>query len=116
MLLPEKTIITVETGINTPTSIYGKRYTLIVADKNDKQAIITLKADYINPNGSVSGNKRKLLLESELLDIPQGITVKQWIAQLVIVTDNDIRDVNTLSKSRNKSAQTIHDKLKQISE
>lgn len=116
MLLKEgnnSVVLDIKTGINFYTAIYRRRYILDVHVIRGGQAMISVRSVDYTPSGYIEGGKDQLLMQCEEVKIPQDLTAKEWLAQLVLRLDKTLT-VKTRCQYLNESRKEVYGQLEEI--
>jgi hypothetical protein len=89
--------LTLESGVNTSSSTYSRRYTLTILTETDKGTVVNLKAVDITPSGHQYGGTEVRLLQNALVKFKET-EVNKNIAKLALKFDTKLHTVQNYDK------------------
>lgn len=114
MQLPEELNLTIKTKCDFFTAIYKRVYYFQTHEQNNGVATISLSSKDFTPSGYIEGGKNQILIEFDEYKVPQNMTIKAFVAKLILKTDTNLK-VITGCEHLNKSRKIITDKLVEYS-
>lgn len=114
MQLPEELNLTIKTKCDYFTAIYKRVYQFQTHEQDDGVATISLKSKDYTPSGYIEGGKDQILVEYEKYKIPENMSVRAFVAKLILKTDTKLKAFSGC-EHLNKSRKIITDKLLEYS-
>lgn len=104
--------LTIESGKNTSSDTFARRYSLTIIKETDKGSIVNLKAVDIVPNGYQQGGTEISLLQNALVKFKET-EVNKNIAKLALKFDAKLLQVQSYDKGINIIMTKLHEKSKE---
>lgn len=89
--------LTLESGMNTSSDTFARRYTLTILTETEKGTVVNLKAIDITPGGLPSGGSEVRLLQNALVKFKET-EVNNNIAKLALRFDPELNKIRSYDK------------------